>query len=200
MVNEKENAPNINPEIGVIKPQPAEDKKQLKQFILDLTEQKIEAKFSDNNLDRENEKYQLLSGAEFSIKEVKSYIQSKARPYSPMFLISFWREMFRIFGWPENEVSVYHKRREAAIFIREVIYGRFDKGVLLSLHVLNPYTGFIRRNYKHFQFLTDDGIKKLEIVIGESEKIMKECNTYYEFRQKWFYKYGVPYQVDAFKN
>src|SRR5688572_14179403 len=87
------------------------DKKEVKQLILSLTEQKVADKFSDRQLDRGLEKYQLLSGKEFSIKEVKDFIQSKARKYSSMFPITYWRQMFRLFGWPESEACVFHKKR-----------------------------------------------------------------------------------------
>lgn len=194
MAGEENNSQN-KPVVGTVKGKQIENRQQLKQFILDLTEERTEERFSDRSLDRENEKHQLLSGAEFSISEVKAIIQSKARPYEPMFHIAYWREMFRLFGWPESEVKIFHKKREAAVFINEVIYGRFDKGVLLSLHVLNPYTGYMKRTYKHFQFMTDDGIVKLATVISQATEMMKECATYYEFRQKWFLAYGVPYQM-----
>jgi len=195
---EEKNSSQGKPIVGPVKGKQIENRQQIKQLIFDLTEEKTAERFSDWSLDRENEKHQLLNGAEFSIREVKTIIQSKARPYEPMFRISYWREMFRLFGWPESELKVFHKKREAAVFINEVIYGRFDKGVLLSLHVLNPYTGYMKRTYKHFQFMTDDGIEKLATVIDEATEMMKECSTYYEFRQKWFHAYGVPYQVKFF--
>jgi hypothetical protein len=175
------------------------NRKELQQLIIQLTEQKVDYKFSDQNLDRELEKHKLLNGKEFSIKEVRDCIRNKARSYSPMFPIAYWREMFRLFGWPEQEASRYHKKREAAMFNREVIYGRFDKGVLLSLHVLNPYTGYMTRTYKHFQFLTDEGIEKLATVINEAIEMMGQSSTYYDFRENWYKVYGVPYQMNFFK-
>jgi hypothetical protein len=199
MTEESNNPNKTEIGIGTTKIKKAEDRQKIKQLIFDLTEQRTVDRFSDKSLDRDNEKHQLLNGTEFSLRQVKSFIQSKARPYSPMYRLVFWREVFRIFDWPESEPSVYHKRREAAIFIKEVIYGRFDKGVLLSFHVLNPYTGFIKRNYKHFQFLTDDGIAQLAIIIDQAIKMMGECDTYYEFRERWFQTFGVPYQIDIFK-
>ncbi len=174
------------------------NRKELQQLIIDLTDQRTEDKFSDRNLDKELEKHELLSGKEFSIKELRDYIRSKARPYAPMFPIAYWREMFKLFGWPEHEASKYHKKREAAIFNIEVIYGRFDKGILMSLHVLNPYTGYMTRTYKHFQFLTDEGIQKLATVINEAITMMGQSSTYHDFREKWYKAHGVPYQMNFF--
>src|SRR5258706_12371513 len=115
-----------------------------------------------------------------------------------MFPMAYFRQIYRLHGWPESEAEVYFKKREVAIFTKEVIYGRFDRGVLLSLHVLNPYTGYMTRHYKHFQFLTEQGSIKLAIVIRQAIDLMKESSTYYEFRKKWFEKYGVPYQLALF--
>lgn len=174
------------------------EKKELKQLILKLTDEKAQEAFSDATLDKELEKHQLLNGKEITIKEIKDYIQNKARPYSPMFSLVYWREMFRIFNWPIAEANRFHKKREAALFNNEVIYGRFDKGVLIKLHILNPYTGYMTRHYKHFQFLTDEGIEKLALILDEAVQMMKDCTTYYEFRKKWFETYGVPYQLNFF--
>jgi hypothetical protein len=107
--------------------------------------------------------------------------------------------MFRLFGWPVEEATIFRKKRDAAIFNNEVIYGRFDKGVLLSLHVLNPYNGYMTRNFKHFQFLTEEGVVKLSTIINQAIEVMSESSNYPDFRSKWFEKYGVPYQLNLFQ-
>lgn len=190
-----------NNQESVNKQATTESRKELKQLLLHWVEEKIEERrFSDKHFDREKAKVKLL-GAEIAIDEVDAFIQSKARVYAPMFKLEsgFWGEMCRLLGLPESEASNYFKDRKAAIFINEVIYGTFKKGVLLSFHVLNPYTSYIKRHYKHFQFLTDEGLEKLADVINEAIATMKECSSYYEFRKAWFNKYDVPYQLDAFE-
>lgn len=187
-----------NQNLGTDKSQKKEDRKELQQLLIQLTEDKVEQKFLDKYLDRENEKIQLINGDVLSRRQIKENIQNKARTYKPMYPLVFYREIYRLFGWAESEASVYFKKWEVAIFTREVIYGRFDKGVLMSLHVLNPYTRYISRRYKHFQFLTDDGLEKLNDIISQAIEMMKGCDTMYEFRKKWYSEHGVPYQMSAF--
>lgn len=176
-----------------------DDRKEISQLILKLVEEKaVDSRFSDKHYDRESEKHQLLNGSFISLREVQRNIQDKARPYQAMFPIAYFREVYRLFGWPKEEADNYFRRREVAMFTRGIVYGRFDKGVLLSLHTLNPYTGFIKRNYKHFQFLTDEGIDKLTSIIEECVVTMRECNSMDEFRVAWFKKYGVSYQIPLF--
>jgi hypothetical protein len=176
-----------------------DDRKEISQLILKLVEEKaIDSRFSDRHYDRESEKHQLLNGSFISLQEVKKNIQDKARPYKSMFPLIYFREIYRLFGWPKEEADKFLRRKEVAMFTRGVIYGRFDKGVLLSLHSLNPYTGFIKRNFKHFQFLTDEGIEKLDSIIEECVIAMRECSTIEEFRALWYNRYGVSYQVPLF--
>lgn len=175
-----------------------EEKKRLTQLLLNLPEEKVKKRFEDKQLDREYEKNLILTGGAVSIDMVKRYIQSIARPYEPMYPITYFREIYRLLGYPVDEANKYRRRREVAIFTREAIYGSFDMGVLMSFHVLNPYTGYIRRNYKHFQFMTDHGIAQLAVVISDAIEMMGTCTTMLEFRKKWHGKYGVPYQTDLF--
>lgn len=176
-----------------------DDRKEISQLILKLVEEKaIDNRFSDRHYDRESEKHQLLNGSYISLLEVKRNIQDKARSYMPMFPIVYFREVYRLLGLPKEEADRFFRRKEVAMFTRVIVYGRFDKGVLLSLHSLNPYTGFIKRNYKHFQFLTDEGIEKLASIIEECVIAMRECSTIEEFRVLWYNRYGVSYQIPLF--
>lgn len=180
-----------------------EDKKGLQQLILQLADQKIEDRFSDRNLDRENEKIKLRGGKEITVAEVKKLIAESVEPYYPIFTneTEFYSEIYRLNRWPQDEAKQYHKRSQVGKFTNEIIYSRFSNEILPVLQHLNPYVGNSwTREFKHFQWLTIDAKGKVESFIKEAVKIMKGCDTWYEFRVKYFIEYNVPFQSDAFEN
>ncbi|MBN1184217.1 MAG: hypothetical protein JXB49_18150 [Bacteroidales bacterium] len=184
-------------------PKISEDRIGLQQLILQLTEQKTENRFSDVNLDRENEKIKLISGKEITIAEVKKTIAEAAGPYFPIFKneTEYYSEIFRLNNWKEEDPKQYYKPPIVGKYTNEIIYQRFSNGILPMLQHLNPYIGNRwNREYRHFQWLTEEGKEKVEIFISEAVKIMKTCDNWYEFRVKYYKEYGIPFQMDAFKD
>lgn len=176
-----------------------EDRKELQQSILRLTEQKVEAKFSDKNLDRQNEIIKLRNGSEISLKSLSDIIAKNAQEYSVTFKREWYREINRLNGWNIPEERLHKKPPIVSVYTIELIYGRFWKEVLPELRSLNPYIGFAMRGYKHFQFLTPEGKLYLEKYIDDSLDIMKTCNKWHEFRVKYGNKFGIPFQFSLFE-
>lgn len=179
-----------------------DDRKTLTQLILQLTEQKIQDRFSDKILDRENEKIKLIGGSEITINEVKKCIAENIQPYSPMFTneTEFYSEIYRLNNWCIEDANKYYKKPIVGKFTNDLIYHRFSKEILPMLQHLNPYVIYYIRKHKHFQLLTTEAKQKLEIFIEEAVEIMKSCDTWYDFRVKYFEKCGVPFQMNAFED
>jgi hypothetical protein len=180
-----------------------ENRHELKQLILELTEQRIYEKFSDKNLDRENEKIKLRSGKEIIISEIKLTIAESVSPYYPIFTIEteFYSEMYRLNNWDIDDAKNFYKPPIVGKYTNEIIYQRFSPEVLPILRHLNPYIGNSwLREFKYFQFLTEKAKNELQSFIEESVILMKKCNTWYEFRVKYFIEHNVPYQRRLFEN
>jgi hypothetical protein len=180
-----------------------EERNELKQLLIQLAEEKVESKFSDPQLDRENEKIRLLNGTEISLKEIRlnqSFISNTLSEYMVTFPSEFYRQINRLHGWNISETRLHKKPPIVGRYTKEIIYGRFHKDVINILQSLNPYIGFGVRPHKHFQWLTPEGKKRLEEYLKQSIELMKNCSNWYEFRVKYFEKYGVPYQADCFKD
>jgi hypothetical protein len=197
----KENITKFNTEVE--REVKISERQETKQYILELTEKGIKENFSDASLDRENEKIKLIRGTEISIAEIKKTIAEFAGPYSPVFTIEteYYFEIYRLLKWKVEDAKQYYKPPIIGKYTNEIIYHRFSNDILPALQYLNPYIkNTWSREYRHFQWLTEDAKKQVEIFIGEAVQIMKTCDTWYEFRVKYFVKYGVPFQIDAFEN
>jgi hypothetical protein len=188
----------IMPEEIVSKKLLKERRQELKQLILDLTEQNIVDKFSDKNLDRENEKIRLISGVEISISGFNAFIAKKIQAYAPRVPKEFYRQINRLNGWIIPEKDLYLKPPIVGRYTNEIIYGRYPREILPTLQILNPYVRMGLRTVKHFQWLNESGQKQFDTYIQEAIIEMKECNSWYEFRVKYTRMYGVPFQLSLF--
>lgn len=159
----------------------------------------IQRKGSDKSLDQKIEKIELISGEIIDPKELRAYIDTKINDYGIKFKQSWYREVFRLNGWeiPENGI-ISEKPSIVGSYTRDIIYGRFPKEVLPVLEVKNKFNEIGIRMYKHFQFLTPEGAKKLETYINQSEKIMKRCTYWDEFVREHAKEYGHPFQTSLF--
>lgn len=147
---------------------------------------------------RKEEVVELSSGFKITIGEITSIVSGKFFDYMPMFPnnIPFFSEISRL-SEVKFDPKKYTKPAFVGKIIREIIYGRFDKSVLPALKAVNPtYTNGIRPR-KLYHYLTLDGIILLEQFRDEAIEVMKTCSSMYEFRQKLFQQYGVPYQLTA---
>jgi hypothetical protein len=192
----KENSSNLKVEIN--KKVKTGDRQELKQLLLERTEQRTEEKFSDKNLDRENEKIKLISGEIITIRGLRNYITQYVQPYSPKFPKEFYIQINRLNNWNKSESELYLKPPIVGRYTNEIIYGRYPKEILPMLQNLNPYMRLGFRLVKHFQWLSEEGQKQLETYIEDAIQTMKECNDWEEFREKYARKYGLPFQLSIF--
>lgn len=179
-----------------------QDKKNqdlLKRFILDQTEAKVKDKFSDKELDAENEKRRLIDSIEdlWKIKNLESKILKVAADYESIFTQDYYIEIYRLNGW-EYEGPIAQKPWKVGRYTNEIIYYRFSHEVLPFLRIVNPYIIPGVRKFKHHQYLTPGTRIELTKFISQAVELMKECNDWNEFRIKYCTMYNVPYQLRLF--
>ncbi|EEI89711.1 hypothetical protein HMPREF0765_4616 [Sphingobacterium spiritivorum ATCC 33300] len=188
---------------------PSVDKKQdhlskeaLQELIFDLTEAPVKEKFSDFNLDRENEKILLTGGREISLSDIKDkldiFITAYASEYIKRFPQSFYDEIYRLNNWPIPKNKTFRKFIIGR-YTNELIYMRFTNEGLSKLQIMNPYVRMFTREFKHFQFLNDEAKILLDRFIYEATECMKECTTWYEFRLKYGIRYNLNVQLRMFE-
>lgn len=177
-----------------------QDKLQLIELLLQGPENKIQQKYSDRNLDRENEIIELIGGRKVTVRQIKDIIASREQEYVTTFPPIFYSEIDRLNNWNRPKGKRHEKPPIVGRWTKELIYGRFPKEVLPVIEQLNPYIGFGVRLYKHFQWLTPEGKKQLEGFIQDSISVMQSSSRWYEFRVKYAKRFGVPFQLSAFEN
>lgn len=178
-----------------------ENRQQLQQLLIQLADEKADAKFTDFNLDRENEKIKLLNGSEITLREIRemqTVISKALNEYKPTFQQEFYKEINRLNGWLIPDERLHQKPPIVGRYTNEVIYARFSKEVLPVLQHLNPYTVHGIRLNKHHQWLTPEGKIQLEGFIGDAIRVMKTSSTWYEFRVKYSSEFNVPFQLSLF--
>jgi hypothetical protein len=126
------------------------------------------------------------------LKEIEDVIASRLQEYCVMFVPAYYKEIFRLNNWPWDPARRPHI---VAVWTNEIIYARFKKDVLPTLQTLNPFTELGIRNYKHFQWLNEDGHKLLEGFILDAVRVMKTSSSWYEFRMKYGKEFNLPVQI-----
>jgi hypothetical protein len=177
------------------------------QQIFDKTEFPVINKFSDANLDRENEKFQLLSGEVTSWKKLreahykfKRYIAAKKRDYEKTFPDELYEHWRRLNGWDKDPYQSHHKPPIFGRYTKLFIYGRLPREILPALEDLNDYIYPGVRLYKHFELITDQTYEDIKGFINNCSQVAKKCNDMYEFRVKYAALYGPPFQLSAFRD
>ncbi len=149
-------------------------------------------------INKELEKFQLRNGRTTSIKEIKDVIRNLAREYQPMFPNSkpFFSLIYKLNGWDSLNPNDFIKPPICAIWIKQFIYGRFDREVLPTLLAKeNPLiTGYIKK-YKLFQFLNDEGLVYLEKYINDMIEVMKISKDWDDFEIKYTKLYPISVQL-----
>jgi hypothetical protein len=175
-----------------------EERNNLTDLLLKLTEQEVEDG-EKLRKERYEEEFELRSGKKLSLKKVIDVISSTRQPYDPKFpnAIPFFKEMYRLLGWIDKDPNKYGKPNIVGKYLKEIIYSRFNSEVLSTLQTL-AMPGAIRRD-KFFQYLNEEGIHLLEQYRDEAIKLMKSCESWYEFRVKYGKLYKLPVQKTLFE-
>lgn len=178
------------------------DEKQLKLKLLRSPEDKIQERFSDKNLDRKNE-IELLSGRFINIEEeqeaIRLMIATALKDYSPRVPQEYYKQIFRLNGWKIPEGKIKEKPSAVGKYTNEIIYSRYNRVILPELKRLNPYVTLGKRNFKHFQLLTEEGQALFDVYVNDAIEVMKQSSDWYDFRIKHSQKFGVTFQLDLLK-
>jgi len=168
----------------------------LKRFIIDQTESKVKNKFSDKELDAENEKRRILETIEdlWQIKNIDSRILRKPAEYETIFTQEYYMEMFRLNNWTYEGI-IAEKPWQAGRYTNEIIYYRFSQEVLPFLRIVNPFIIPGTRKYKHHQYLTPGARNELSIFISQATELMSQFRDWDSFRIEYCKMYNVPYQL-----
>lgn len=180
--------------------QKQKNQENLIQYIFQTVEAKVNNKFTDKELDRQNEIKRLLESKKelWELDGIKEIVLKQPRGYEVIYYQEYYQEIFRLKGW-KYEGIISQKPWVVGKYTNEIIYYRFGEDVLPFLRIANPYILPGLRKYKHHQFFKLVAKETLKRYIDEAVEVMKTCNDWYEFRVKLSEKYNVPYQVDMFE-
>lgn len=83
------------------------------------------------------------------------YLKKELAAWAKRFPDAFYREMFRLKGWPTNPLQV---RRPGVVgrYTNNIVYERLAPGILEELEKRNPKDDKGNRKGKHHQLLTDE--------------------------------------------
>lgn len=186
-----------------LKEQIENEKPSLLNFLVEQADALTPKKKRNKNPDDELLKRYLIGVGVTSISEQDKIIAQFKQPYVPHFQYEkgYYKEIFRLNAWNEDECENFYKPREVAIWTVRLIYGRFMKEmptIMQELRSKNKYIGFCIRRYKFFQFLTTDAQDKLDDFIDDCIKMMKSYNDWEKFEEDYCGKYDLPYQQRLF--
>lgn len=97
--------------------------------------------------------YQELRDREALQTILKEYISGALLEWTKTFPIDFYKEMFRLKGWPWNAGKM---PGVVGRYTNDIVYERLAPGVLAELQKLNPPTEKGYRKHRHHQYLTRD--------------------------------------------
>lgn len=175
------------------------EKPSLLNFLIKEVDARIPQKKKKKNEKDEQLKKYLISVGVTSITEQNKIIAQFKQPYVPHFRYDkgYYKEIFRLNAWNEDECEKYYKPREVAVWTVRLIYGRFMKElptIMEELRAKNKYIGFCVRRYKFFEFLTKDAQDKLDTFIDDCIKMMKHYSEWELFEKDYCSLYQLPYQ------
>lgn len=125
-------------------------------------------------------------------KILEAYVQEEYRPWTRTFPDEFFRQIYRVHGWPYRPGNA---KRTPFIghLINKYIYGQLPPGVLDELRRLNPVTEAGYRKRKHFQHLAaDTGNEHLDRQITSVITLMRVSDNKEELEHNFAKAFGKP--------
>jgi len=121
---------------------------------------------------------------------LEAYVLEEYRPWTRTFPEEFFRQIYRIHGWPYRPGNA--KRTPfVGQLINKYVYGELPAGVLEELRRLNPVTDHGYRKRKHFQYLTaDTGNEHLDRQIMTIITLMRISDTKEELARHFAKAFG----------
>jgi hypothetical protein len=112
---------------------------------------------------------------------LEQFIAKELQAWTRTFPVEFYKNIFRLRGWPFNPDSV---KRPGVIgkYTNDIVYDRLAPGVLAELKRINPRVDG-RRKHKHYNWLTGEvGHPKLLAHLEGVKLLMKLSPTWEQFR------------------
>lgn len=127
-------------------------------------------------------------------KILEAYIVEELRPWIKTFPDEFFKQVYRLHGWPYRVGSAKRPSYVGQI-INKYIYEQLPPPVLPGLRKLNPVTDKGYRRHKHFQYLTaDTGNVHLDRQITAVTTILKVSDDRKDFEENFKKAFGKSYQ------
>lgn len=175
-----------------------DERLNLEGNLLRLTEKEVEDGLKLREK-RYEEEFELRNGVKLSLKKIENILSAVRQPHAAKFpnAIPFFKEMYRLLGWTEKDPNKFGKPSIIGKYLKDLIYARFHSNVLPALQTL-AMPGGIRRD-KFYQYLNEEGVRRLEQYRDEAINLMKSCESWYEFRVKYGKLYKLPVQKALFE-
>ena len=137
-------------------------------------------------------------------KILSAYISPTLLPWTEQFPVEFFREMFRVYGWPWPNANKPYKGpigpRYAGKIIRKVIFDNLPPGVLEELERRNPANEKWQRKSRMAQLLTSEiGHPHVEKLVAVNTALFKIADNRKEFWKAYsraFPKAGDQLELD----
>ena len=132
---------------------------------------------------------------------LEKYITEEIRKLYRQFPDKFYQLIFKLNGWSYDEKSIKKRPGIVGKWTNEIIYCRFQKGILGKLQEKNPVLNTGHRKYKHYQFLTKEiGIPELQQYISNAIFLMEASSNWRNFWRLLARATGKEYQGDIFED
>ena len=123
---------------------------------------------------------------------LEAYVQEEYRPWTRMFPEEFFRQVYRIHGWPYKPGNAKRTPLVGHV-INKFVYGQLPTGILEELRRLNPIAESGYRKRKHFQHLTaDTGNEHLDRQITSVITLMRVSDSKEELEHHFAKAFGRP--------
>jgi hypothetical protein len=127
-------------------------------------------------------------------KILEAYIAEELRPWIKTFPDEFFKQIYRIHGWPYR-VGSTKRTQYVGKLINKLIYAQLPPPVLPTLKELNPVTEKGYRKHKNFQFLTaDTGNIHLDRQITAVTMLLKVSEDKADFQENFQKAFSKDYQ------
>lgn len=113
---------------------------------------------------------------------LEEFIAKELRPWVKVFPTDYYKEMFRLRGWPFTESESKKKPSAVGLYTNAIVYERLAPGVLQELKRLTPRDEKGRAKHKYHQRLTEEvGHPKLTQHLSNVVVLMKAAPNWSGF-------------------
>lgn len=138
--------------------------------------------------------YQEIRAKDELQKILAAYISPTLLPWTERFPVDFFKEMFRVWGWPWPANGVAYKGpigpRYAGKLIKQVVYGNLPRGVLEELERQNPPNEKWQRRNRMPQLLTSGiGHPHVEKLVAVITTLFEISDSKEEFWRHYYRKF-----------